>query len=283
MEDNVTIKDALKKETGLVGFFDILGYKSFLEPGITDVTFKVINVLDGLKNRVELRLKDHLGLRNGSKDSEQARFGGDLFEKAKQQVEQINLLVVSDSILLLCPYDEQIDNPSQAATFVVAAFMLERIMFEEGLPLRGAIAFGDFISKGCVFAGKPIIDAYELGDSLDMSACAIHSTAETEFQRLVVLVPALKGFLNEGTLLVRHPVSIKKAETGLPLLFLNFAWSTPTGYKPLKYRHDLRQYVHEQFLAHNKQIASEAISKVENTDRFFRFLKHRFPILFERD
>jgi hypothetical protein len=283
MDDNATNQEGRKKQTGFVGFFDILGYKSFLESGITDVTFKVINVLDGLKIRVELALKGHLGIRNGVEGSEQDRFGGDLLKKIIQRVEQINLLVVSDSILLLYPYDEQIENSSQAATFVVAVSVLERIMFEEGLPLRGAIAFGDFISKGYVFAGKPIIDAYRLGESLDMSACVFHSTAETEFQRLVASAANLKAFLREGMQLVRYPVSIKKAETELHLLCLNFAWPTLTGYTPLKYRHDLRQYVHEQFLARNKQIVSEAISKVENTERFFRFLKHRFPILFDRD
>jgi hypothetical protein len=34
-----------KVETGFIGFFDILGYKSLLETGITDKTLNVIEIL----------------------------------------------------------------------------------------------------------------------------------------------------------------------------------------------------------------------------------------------
>ena len=85
-------------ETGFVGFFDILGYKSALESGITDVTFKVIDILDGLPQRVEKALNEHMG-DYFSRDNPAAC---DL----RWALERVKTLIVSDSILLRSSYEE---------------------------------------------------------------------------------------------------------------------------------------------------------------------------------
>lgn len=282
MENSLPVKDMREIETGFVGFFDILGYKSFLEAGITEVTWKVIDILDRLPQMVKDAQMRHYGR------------GSDILEDLAWEVDRVVFLNVSDSILLRSAYDKRRDpskQPSQAATFLETALVLERVMFEAGLPLRGAIAFGEFVfhekQKVHVFAGKPIIDAYTLGQSLDLAACVIHETAEKEFQKLIDLAPDIwKGLLNEGnqnnsTRLVRYPVPIKKVETEPELLCLNLAWPRMlAACKPLKDRTDLRQYVLEQFWAHNKQVRPDEMPKVENTKKFLRFIRSRSPDLF---
>jgi len=272
MKNHTLAQDARRKETGFVGFFDILGYKSFLESGISEVAFKVVEILAQLPNKVEESVSKHIG--NGP------------VTDVQWALKRVMPLVVSDSILLRLSYDENHDHDKksvQAAAFIVTASILQRMMFEEGLPLRGAIAFGDFIFANHVFAGKPIVDAYYLGHSLNLAACAIHETAGNEFKRLVSNSHKCKGFLSDGLHLVQYPVPLKKAEMDLQLLCLNLAWPTLKGYKPLKERKNLQQYVLEQFSAHNKQVGMNEIPKVENTENFLRFLEKRFPYLFDRD
>jgi hypothetical protein len=264
MENNPTAKATQRKETGFVGVFDILGYQSFLESGISEVTFRVVNTLVELPQQIEEVRKNFMG-----KSIEE--LGDSDLAWALRQIEP---LVVSDSILLRSSYDEDHvrNQPLQAAAFVMWACIFERYMFEQGLPVRGAIAFGDFIFVQHVFAGKPIIDAYNLGQSLNLAACAIHETAKDEFQRLHTLSPGT-GFLTSPHL-VPYLTPVKKVEEELNLLCLNWAWPPRLkGYLSLKEIVDLRQYVHEKFCAHNKQMRLDVIPKAENTERYFRFLR----------
>jgi hypothetical protein len=48
------------------------------------------------------------------------------------------------------------------------------------IPLKGAIAFGNFSANWdqSVFFGKPLIDAFELHNDLDMYCAILHSSAE---------------------------------------------------------------------------------------------------------
>lgn len=277
MKNNLIAKEAPRKETGFVAFFDILGYGSFLESGITDVTFKVVDILDGLPERINVALESHLG-----------KPIVDCGSNINWAMNRVKSLVISDSILLRSSYDEScvVSKPLQAFAFLVTASVLERMMFEEGLPIRGAIAFGDFIFVRNIFAGKPIIDAHNLGQSLDLAACAIHPTAEIEFKTLITIAPDMENCFDDGPTglrhVVRYPTPIKKDKVELQLL-LNLAWPTLKEYPPLKDRTNPRRYIEEQFSAHNKKIGANEILKVENTEKFLHFLANRFPYLFNRD
>jgi hypothetical protein len=240
--------------------------------------------------KIEETMKKHLGLQDGMLEKAKERGVSATFEKMQGELSRIVTLVVSDSILFRCSYDKNhaAEKASQAATFVVAANVLQRLMFEQGLPLRGAVAFGDFVFVDHVFAGKPIIDAHRLGQSLDLAACAIHETAEEEFKALIAVAPQWNGSLNDGLELVRYQTPMKnvkrpEVKAKEELLLLNMAWPTLKGYTPLKNRKDARSYVEGQFSAHNKQLGPEVASKVENTEKLLRDLFERFPELFIRD
>jgi hypothetical protein len=281
MEDKLTNKDARRIETGFVGFFDILGYKSFLESGITEVTFKVIDILSGLPKRASENNKLHkaLNAHMGNYFTPDNPAACDL----RWALDRVKTLVVSDSILLWSSYEEGHDGskrPLQAAAFLVTTSILERVMFEEGLPVRGAIAFGDFIVVEHVFAGKPIVQAHTLGQSLNLAACAIHPTAESEFKTLLTIAPHEDMLQADGLPLVRYPLPTKTSKTDSELLCLNLAWPTLPGYKPLRDRTDLRRYIRNQFSAYGKQVGLDAIQKEENTEKLLTFLLGQFPYPF---
>ena len=123
-----------------MGFFDILGYRSFLKSGRSEVTFRVVDILHGLPQTIRERSADLTG---DAKDS-------------LMLLDRVKPSVVSDSILLRlsCGKNGHDDNKGLLANaFFVVACVLERMMFDAGLPLRGAIAFGDFIFTGNVFRG----------------------------------------------------------------------------------------------------------------------------------
>jgi hypothetical protein len=275
MEDNPETTNTPRIEAGFVGFFDILGYKSFMQSGISESTFKVIEILDGLKGeakQAKQALKQHLGITDERKKAG-AKWDTGRLDGLERKVEQINLRVVSDSILLWCAYKDkssQKERASLAAMLLLAALVLQRAMFEEGLALRGAIAFGDVIFTPNVFVGLPIIKAYELGQSLDLAACVVHESAENEFKTLHTNGNGSNMLRENGLQLIRYPTPVKDNKV-LDLLCLNLAWPTLGGYRPLKDRRkDLGAYVRGQFSMHNKTVGSEVIPKVENTTNFLR-------------
>jgi hypothetical protein len=59
-------------------------------------------------------------------------------------------------------------------------------MFVSGLPLRGAIARGEYFERktnwGAIWAGKPIAEAHRWAESLGASACVAAKSAECLFQ-----------------------------------------------------------------------------------------------------
>jgi len=59
----------------------------------------------------------------------------------------------------------------------------------------------------------------------------------------------------------------------LELSCLNLTWPQLDDHPPLENLPDLRGYVYEQCMAYGKQIDLNSIPKVENTERFLRFLQ----------
>jgi hypothetical protein len=255
-------------ETGFVAFFDILGYRSFLRSGISDVTFKVIDLLAKIPEIVKREQESHVGAAAP--------------ENIHQVLNQVVPLVISDSILLRASYTGEPDQkPLQAMAFLVTASVIQRLMFESGLPLRGAIAFGEFIFTGHVFAGVPVLDAHELENRLGLAACVAHQTAVDELKALQATAPEWNYW--DGHHLVHYRTRLKGAGAESDESLLNLAWPTLEGYTPLKARRDLAKNVHEMFIEHGKVMEPGAATKAQNTVDFLRYLQDRFPYLFDRD
>jgi len=141
-------------QSGLVAFVDILGFKQLLSANAAEESLKIINAC---------MLKGLAGTEN-------------LFPRQAE----IKTFVISDSILIVQP------NLTEAGIFVLAMFckLFFYGLLMDGLPARGAIAAGNFFiqttENQIVFAGQPIVEAYELANSLEIATCALTPSIETK-------------------------------------------------------------------------------------------------------
>jgi hypothetical protein len=71
-------------------------------------------------------------------------------------------------------------------------------MLRDGMPLRGAIAKGDFVHEGNLYGGAALTDAHELAESLDFAGCVLAPSAEelaahNMFKLVNVPIKSVKG------------------------------------------------------------------------------------------
>ncbi len=131
-------------------------------------------------------------------------------------------------------------------------------LFWEGLPVRGALASGEYFVQsrpGSVcFAGKPIVEAYELSSALGLAACAVGSSAQhlfsTDLGFLEYSVP-MKGQSKRNTVLLNHYA---------------MAW----GERELS-----RSVVVDRFSAYKKLIGVDVVPKIDETLKFLEACKDR--------
>lgn len=244
--------DETKIQNGLVGFFDILGYQSFLENNDAEIaTSKIIDIINDVGNTVSSQLFEALRT---------------LSQEQKDILNSIQWLVFSDTILMLMKWDKKEGIPWMLYT--AAASKLCRHMFEFGLPLRGAITTGSYlVSKSC-FAGKTIVDAYRTAASLDLAACSIDG-------EIVSIVRQLYGE-DEGIVTYMTPL---KDGNYKKMALLNYLM--PDNDESERCASDIQQLVLNSFWAHNKDISPSANIKAEHTVNFIRFLRFKFPEYFK--
>ena len=132
------------------------------------------------------------------------------------------------------------------------------VLFEKGLPVRGAISIGCFyVRKGRqpLFLGKSIVEAYEMCNSLDLSGC-------------VLSLPAERMYADQfGLLVYPFSVSLNGVKQQLYLLdYFNFLREKNVAY---------RQKVIDSFSAHNKKLPLKVIGKVNNTVAFLEYCQRR--------
>jgi len=153
---------------GLIAFFDILGYQSFLENNPTSESVeKVLALITDLPKQTKSEVLDRwMSIHEGLSSI-----------PSKPVATAFSTLIFSDTIVLSIEYPP---NPSEvwiqtALNYLITiSGVLCHVMFKEGLPLRGAIAEVDFIQRQNCFAGKAIIEAYKLCHTLDLSSVVVH-------------------------------------------------------------------------------------------------------------
>lgn len=161
-----------RPKEGIIGFFDILGYQSFLQNNSAEYAAKeVFSTLTNLDKKIPELLSESFQTEKG---------------KIPRWVSSIEWLIFSDTILLTSSLNDEGRNEIPAwMGFIMASLMLNSHMFKFGLPLRGAITIGKyFVQMGC-FAGEPIIEAYKLTQDIDLAACIITEKAYENISFLV--------------------------------------------------------------------------------------------------
>ncbi len=164
-------------KTGLVGFFDILGYQNLLEQNEPEVIAEeVLPILIGLKNSIKANIYDVMKL---AKASERKKI-------IEPIVESMEWLVFSDTILLTLAFNENDVSLNHYYWFVflLASIEIQTQLFNAGLPARGAIDYGKFfVQEGC-FAGRCIVKAYKLSSTIEMAACVLSHEAVIKFESI---------------------------------------------------------------------------------------------------
>jgi len=246
-------------KTGIIGFFDVLGYRSFVHNSTPECSEKIVDFMANLKEN--------------AKDFMMKFFSPDKIDKSKEEfVDLVNILVFSDTILLYVEFDDDNDKQISIKYNLMHMFVLYlwKSLFEFGLPLRGVIHKGGFMVKNQCFAGKAIVEAYDLAQDLDLAVAAYSTEALNDF------IKSVKQSNNTYTwnLLVSHIfpyLAPRKREQQEKIFVLNpYAIIIPEVSDEDELNRDVRQYIINSFLMHNKVISVSAQSKVNNTEDYFR-------------
>ena len=189
-----------RTEIGLIAFFDVLGYRSLILNNDVERCASIIQtILLHMPGRVRVAMIGR------AKESDPA--WADEIETSFGKP-----VIFSDSIVWSCAVKPSLQNgiEIQWLYFLMFCCFFQRTMFDAGMPVRGAISFGEyFIVENC-FAGRPIIEAHDLCEKLDLVTCAI--TPEAEKIRPKGPVGGTDAF---GGALVEYPTPIKgKTEIG---------------------------------------------------------------------
>jgi len=268
----------LRSGFGYIGYFDILGYQSFLENNEAELALsEVVGIITNIDKHVTTTILENLGHTSKAPESKdpQAEF--------RRNLEEIKWLIFSDTVLMLME-DEGPDLFPQmfrAISFSLAVGVLFRNMFDLGLPLRGAIGRGKFVYSNNSFAGRTIVDAYRLANSLNLSACAVHDAfLDAEKNKMH---PSVAEFWN--IYLVPYLTPLHDGHRRITLLNHLFF---PEPDDPLSKsgrgygKRNLRQEVLDRFWAHGKDIGPDADIKASNTEKFIRYLFHAVTAVAEK-
>lgn len=249
---------------GIVAFFDILGYQSFLENNsATETALKVLDLINELPKLTSRSVSDFW-------INHEAAHGAAVIKMP----EHCSHLIFSDSIVLTIPFEENATQfwKDMALNYLLTmAAHLQARMFQAGLPLRGGIVRGDFLVKGTCLAGQAIIDAYRLCESLDFSGVVFSPDLGTYIEKRQKDTDPLIEPSVYDTFFVRYLSPLKNSQEK-HLLHLN--WIAFMGKTKEKFTSDIASSVLRAFWAHKKDCPRAVDSKVLNTTK----LVHRLTM-----
>jgi hypothetical protein len=249
---------SVSSKEGIVGFFDILGYMNFLENNEpAEAADIVVNTLLNIPEQIRTEAETWFGGRK---------------ERFIEGVQQAKWLIFSDTILLALPYDTEAppeERFNQWTSFLLTSIRLFRKMFDHGLPLRGAIVSGSFVMEGSCFAGRTIIEAYRLAHSLDLSAIVLDHPAEKD-----VISAFEENNYGLQHMCFSYLVPLKQGKTERYMILSPTSCNNP-------FSGEIRQIIAESFWQHKKDVSPEVMSKFNNTEMYFRFVKMKHGHVFK--
>lgn len=154
-----------QKIKGFFGFFDILGYSELNKPENND-----IDKLIGIFNNFILNI-DEKAITLNYTDKDQ-----------RYSIGKVKNLVFSDTIILYQEMPEPLREIGPS--FILKSCLLLRLAFEAGIPLRGAISYGEYYIQDRCFLGKPIIEAHEDEKAQIWSGAVLCKSAEEKYLAL---------------------------------------------------------------------------------------------------
>jgi len=230
-------------QCGLIGFFDVLGYKSIIE---NNPIGEVISIVHTIQKTVDEHQK-----------------------YLDEWADYCGHVLFSDSILVYAPFSEPRNEHKNTGLIAEFCAGLLNDLFWAGLPTRGAWAFGDFYidlqpGKICL-AGMPIIEAYELCNCIDLAGCVVAPSAET----VLVGKQILDSSSEQPLGFIKYLVPLKGQQKQKLFMLNHYTFDRHNNRHP----EISRQTVFEKFGAHNKRISVGVLSKANNTLEFLEASK----------
>ena len=237
-------------QKGLVAYFDILGFTAIAAS--TDIVGAAEFVERELLS-IPSKIQDEVKRKRGPLDRSDT-----------------HSVIFADSILIWysVPEREFCEGLHWHYFFSICSRFMQR-MFENGLPLRGAISAGEFFIKDHCFVGKPITDCHELAARTEWAGCTIVRGAQEELEKTN---PDWETILEQDCVPYRVPfkedqLANAKTTPSLVLKWHHFGAWHPNGPMP-----DIRENVHRSFKAHEKAFPENAALKARNTIAFLEFV-----------
>ena len=140
----------IKTQCGYVAFFDILGYREMTSRQDFSTVIKALREAEA----------DALDL------------------LSRKNIANCELFSFGDSMIVFCAGDFEDSTLDSALQLPIYCRLLFQRMFNRGMPVRGAIAKGEFYFKGNSYAGQPLNEAYEYANSLEFAGCVLTPSAE---------------------------------------------------------------------------------------------------------
>lgn len=267
-------------DKGIVACFDILGYQNIIDSNQIEkvanlISTKISPLTTEAQNKLSNAFLDAID-KDGYKDIKNSKV---MLEASFSIAQNIKYITISDTIISSMSFDK-IDNYNVEVLvwiiFLGQMAMLQRMSFDAGLPMRGAIDFGEFYIHGNNFAGKPIIDSFRLAQNLYFSGCVLTNKAGE------LLLSKIPDWSKEGNVnmfkvfnfMLLPYLAPLKDNAHNRLLLLNWLSHSLVGELP-SIPDDLRQYVNTAFHDHNKEIDDTVTPKIENTERILRWMKEK--------
>lgn len=244
------------KQNGMIAFFDILGYQNII---INNDIEKVANIINDTILELPSKVQNDV-LNTFTRLSEKIE-NKSLLNIVQDNFKRIDFLIISDSILIFLPIEESIYEKYPDIcwmTFLLYCCVLLDESFKKGLPLRGAIEYGEYYKKEKCFAGKSIIEGYTLSNKLEFSGCVLCENAHNKIK--ACLDSELMNMFVFEYLAPLNNNSERK------LFILNWV-----AHRSKNSFSDIRQFTLEAFHTHNKEVPVNALSKLNNTENIIRY------------
>lgn len=256
----------IKPQSGLVAYLDILGYTNLLKANAPEeVLGRVVKIIDSLPGKVQSYL---------------AKIWSDAGRHSVPSAfPRITSVAFSDSILLTLESgptstdaERPLTQPANVQTmiewvdFLIYVSLLWGELFAVGLPSRGSVARGKFVVRNTAFAGACIVEAYEQAHALDLAAVVLSPSAQSAFSDISA---GEAGAQIAANLVVRAQIPIRYGDRRDAVLLEPLIPGRISGLQ------DIREYVASKFPAWKKDLDAGAITKLTNTEMFFRLYAAR--------
>ena len=200
-------------------------------------------------------------------------------EKMEMVTSRLRWLVFSDTVFVAMPFDLS-DHPDtlrfNLIFFTILVAHINRRMFEIGLPVRGAVHVGDVLLGKRCFAGKALVEAFDLGKKNQIAGTVISEQANTfifnNFSNPTGFQMMFKNLIVEcdvptGTKQLSNSIWCNTSEKRKTLCWF-YLQMGPVERFPIPL--DLNRFITEKFTAHGKKLLGDSEKmKAANTEKLF--------------